>query len=425
MTRGSTGHREAPRVRVRDVLAVPEFLGVVVAQVASEAGDQIARVALALLVLSQSGSPLLAAATFAVSFVPSLLGAAILGPIADRFSRRSLMLGADVGRAIAVGMLALVAIPGTPWWVLFGLLFVAELFTPLFDSARLASIPDILGSPAYVAAGSGLSRALNLVNQALGLVVGGIIVQLTTPRVALFLDALSFVLSFAVLAVTLQPRKAPLEATQSVGVLLRDLAEGWRYLMADPSRRAFVLLGWALAAPLAAPEAVALAYARDTGEVDGWGGVLMAAVVVGAAIGSVLIGRRPLRDQLDLVLPLAIGMGLPLLVTGIEPPIVILVLLWALSGAAQCFLIPVMSFTTLLTPNEQRGRVVGIAAAGFAAFTTVGYLVSGWIATITSPAFAVVVMASLGLVVAAAAYLLWPATHLRADVRRLEQAFAP
>ena len=112
----------------------------------------------------------------------------------------------------------------------------------------------------------------------------------------------------------------------------------------------------------------------------------------------------------------------PLLVTGIEPPIPIVLVLWSLCGAAQAFLIPVMTFTTLLTPNEARGRVVGIAAAGFALFTTIGYLVTGWVATLTSPAFAVVVMAVAGLAVGAVAYLLWPATSLRADIRRLEAA---
>ena len=66
MTAGSTSHHESRRVRVRDVLAVPEFRGMVIAQIASQAGDQIASVALALLVLNQTGSPLLAAATFAV-----------------------------------------------------------------------------------------------------------------------------------------------------------------------------------------------------------------------------------------------------------------------------------------------------------------------------------------------------------------------
>ena len=86
---GRRAHARSTRAhRSATSLAVREFRGIVLAQVASEAGDQIARVALALLVLSHTGSPLLAAATFAVSFVPSFVGGALLGPLADRFSRR-------------------------------------------------------------------------------------------------------------------------------------------------------------------------------------------------------------------------------------------------------------------------------------------------------------------------------------------------
>jgi MFS family permease len=190
--------------------------------------------------------------------------------------------------------------------------------------------------------------------------------------------------------------------------------------VADRSRRALVFLGWGMALPLVAPEAVGLALTRSQHEGDGWGGLLMASVVTGAAIGAILVGRRPPRQQLDLVLPMAIAMSLPLLVTGIEPPIPVLVVLWALSGMAQSFLVPVMTFTTLLTVKEQRGKVVGIAGAGFAALTGTGYLIVGWVANATSPAFAVVIMAVVGLVVASAALLVWPAAGLRADVLRLE-----
>ena len=418
----SEGRRSRGRSRAtfRDVLAVREFRGIVISQVASEAGDQIARVALALLVLAHTGSPLYAAATFAVAIIPSFLGGALLGPVADRFSRRSLMLGADLGRAALIMLLALVAVPGTPLWVLFGLLLVAELFTPLFDSARGATTPEVLGSVALVATGAALSRALSLANQAVGLVLGGLIVQLTNPRVALAIDGFSFLVSYAVLVVFLMPRPSVLESTPSLPVLMRDLGRGFTLLMSDRSRRALVLLGWGMALPLVAPEAVALAYVDQQGAADTWGGVLMAAVVIGAAVGAVAVGRRSPRDQLDLVLPLAMVMSLPLLVTGIEPPLWLLTLLWFASGAAQAFLVPVMAFTTLLTPNDQRGSVIGIASAGFALLTSVGYLVVGWVATITSPAFAVVVMAVIGLVVASASYVVWPAAHLRADVRALE-----
>ena len=417
--RGSHGR---PRATMREALAVREFRGMVLAQIASEAGDQVARVALALLVLSHTGSPLLAAGTFAISFVPSLLGGALLGPLADRFSRRSLMLATDLGRAALVALLALLALPGVPLWVLFVLLVVAELLSPLFASARAATMPEVLGSVSLVVTGASITRALSLANQALGLVLGGLVVQLTSPRVALLLDATSFLVSFAVLAVTLKPRPAAVDSTPSLPLLLADLRRGWSVLVSDPSRRSLVWLGWSMAIPLVAPEAVALAYARDQGASDGWGGFLMATVVVGAALGAVLVARRSPREQLDLVLPLAMLMSLPLLLTGIEPPLWLLAALWFVSGAAQAFLVPVMSFTTLLTANEQRGSVVGIASAGFSLITALGYLASGWVAELTSPAFAVVVMAVLGLVAAGAAYVLWPAASLRADVRRVEES---
>ena len=412
--------RIRPRVTLRDVIAVREFRGILLAQIASEAGDQIARVALALLVLSHTGSALLAAATFAIAIIPSFFGGVLLGPLADRFSRRTLMLGADAVRAVTVGLLALVAVTDTPLWVLFALLLAAEMCTPLFASARAATTPDVLGTVGLVTYGAALGRALSLGNQALGLVVGGVVVQLTTPRFALFLDALSFAASFILLMIYLKPRPATLEATQSLRVLFEDLSRGWTLLMADRSRRALVLIGWGMALPLIAPEAVGLALVRSQNEGDGWGGLLMASVVTGAAIGAILVGRRPPREQLDLVLPMAIAMSLPLLVTGIEPPIVVLVVLWTLSGMAQAFLVPVMTFTTLITPNVQRGSVVGIAGAGFAALTAIGYLIVGAVASVTSPAFAVVVMAVIGLIVASASFLVWPAARLRADIRRLE-----
>jgi predicted MFS family arabinose efflux permease len=148
----------------------------------------------------------------------------------------------------------------------------------------------------------------------------------------------------------------------------------------------------------------------------------MASVITGAALGSILVGRRTPRDQLDLVLPLSIAVCLPLLFTGIEPPIVVLVVLWFVSGVAQAFLVPVMSFTTLLTKNEHRGRVIGIASAGFAAVTALGYLVAGFIADRTSPAFSVTIMAVIGLVVVSIGFLRWPSARLRSDVRALELA---
>ena len=75
----STQDRSAP-ASYRSVLANREFTGLMIAQVFSECGDQIARVGLAVLVLARTNNPFLAALAFVVGYVPAILGAALLGP---------------------------------------------------------------------------------------------------------------------------------------------------------------------------------------------------------------------------------------------------------------------------------------------------------------------------------------------------------
>lgn len=410
-------------MRARDSLAVPEFRGMIAAQIASEAGDQIARVALALLVLDQTGSALWAAATFALAYIPSTLGAAILGPIADRASRRNVMLVSDLARAVLVGVLALVAVDGTPLFVLFALLLVAELFTPAFDAARTATIPDVLGDPALVTAGFGLSRSLNLVNQVVGLALGGAVVQLLSSRWALGLDAFSFVISFLILQVTLRRRDALLQGGTTLKRLFADFREGASAVANDPARRALIGLLWAMGITIVAPEAVALAYARQEGASNAAGSILMAVTIAGAAIGSVMIGSRPALMQLDLILPMVIGCSIPLLLMGPEPPIWATAVLFAIAGASQAWLVPVIAFTTLLTMPEQRGRVAGLMSAGFSLSAALSYLLVGFLADRTSPAFAVVCAGAFGLIVVCVASARWPARHVRQAVRSLDEHF--
>ncbi len=139
----------------REVFGNREFTGLIVAQVLSECGDQIARVGLAVLILARTDNPFLAALAFVVGYVPAIFGAALLGPFADRVSRRTVMLVADMGRAVLIGLLALLAVPSTPVWLLFALLFLAELLSAPFEAARAAVLPDLLPDPRHYLRGAG------------------------------------------------------------------------------------------------------------------------------------------------------------------------------------------------------------------------------------------------------------------------------
>ena len=70
--------------RLSAVFAVPEFRAMWSAEVLSVGGDQLARVALAVVVFERSHSAALTGLGYALTFVPSFLGGALLGGIGDR-----------------------------------------------------------------------------------------------------------------------------------------------------------------------------------------------------------------------------------------------------------------------------------------------------------------------------------------------------
>ncbi|MFC0116140.1 hypothetical protein [Kibdelosporangium aridum] len=75
----------AQRSGFRSAFGVREFRALWAAEALSQLGDQLARVALAVLVYSRTNSAALAALTIALSYTPSFLGSALLSGLADRF----------------------------------------------------------------------------------------------------------------------------------------------------------------------------------------------------------------------------------------------------------------------------------------------------------------------------------------------------
>jgi MFS family permease len=155
------------------------------------------------------------------------------------------------------------------------------------------------------------------------------------------------------------------------------------------------------------------------------GAVLLATVLAGAAVGSVVVARqRPLR-QIARVQILALASAAVLLLMASAPPLLVTVLIFAMSGLLQAFLVPCMAFMTLLTPSDQRGRISGLSSAAWALATVVAFLFSGLVADLTSPAFSVVLCASISLVLILLVTHRWPARSLRESVAQLSRVKLP
>ncbi|HVF04942.1 MAG TPA: MFS transporter [Frankiaceae bacterium] len=402
------GHDDRP-ARFREVLAVREFRALYAAQITSLLGDQAAKVALAVLVLNRSDSPLLAALAYAVGYLPWIVGGPVLSPLADRWPRREVMVRADVVRAAAVGAMAL---PGMPLWALFALLLGASLLMPPFEAARAATLPDVLTGDRYVVASS-LSNITNQLCQVAGFVLGGAAVGILTPRGALVLNALTFLVSAAFIARGVRHR--PAAARDSRPTLRADVVEGARVVFHNTVLRSILLLAWTGAAFALVPEGLAVTYARRLGYGPLATGLLTAASPAGLVVGALLISRlfAP-RTRLRLMLPLAVLTFVPLILTMLHPPVWGAVLLWALSGVGLAYQVPANATFMQVVPTGARGRAFGLAQSGIQALQGIFIAAAGALALVVEPHDVVALAGAVGLVVVALLVLRWPHAELAA-----------
>jgi MFS family permease len=375
--------------------------------VTSDWGDHIARVALASLVLARTDSAFLAVLAFVVSFVPAVFGAALLGGLADRASRKRVLLLCDLGRGLIITLLAVVAVDGTPVWVLLAVLLLAEFFSAPFDATQRAVVADVLPEPRLALAGMGLMRVLFQLDQVIGIALAGLVIFAVGARTGLLLDAATFGFSFVVVLATLRARPVKRDGAVPAS-FLRDARAGAHLLFGDVALRAIVVLGWGATVFVIAPEAAALAYARHDGMPPQVGAALMASVPAGAALGAYLLGRQAPMRQVGSMLPLAVLSCLPLLATCLAPPWWVTMFLFLASGLCQAFLLPLMATVNLLTPSAFRGRINGLAGGGFSLASAASYLLVGALADLASPAVAVTAAGALGLALIGAVARSWP-----------------
>lgn len=383
------------------VFAVREYRAVWIADLLSVAGDQLARVALAVLVYGRTGSAAWAAATYALTFLPAIVGGVLLSGLADRFPRREVLVVTDVARA---GLVAVMALPQVPLAVLCALLVVVVLLGAPHTAARGALLPELLPGDLYER-GLAVSQITGQTAQVVGFAAGGLLVAAVSPSSALLLDAVTFLVAGLLLRLGLARRPRADAAPRSPG---RDLLAGVVDVATDRRRRALVLLVW-MVGLYVVPEALAAPYADQIGAGPAVVGLLMAADPLGSVLGAWLFVRFvPPRWRERLIGVLAVAAGVPLLFTALVPPVPVALLLWGVSGmASTAYVMQAQASFVRATPAAIRGRAIGVAASGIVAGQGVAVLAGGVLADLSTPSTAVALCAAAGVVVALGGALAW------------------
>jgi len=388
-----------------EVFRVSEFRVFWLAQALSVAGDRLALVALTVLVFDRTHSPLLTAAAYAAGFLPWVVGGVLFGAIADRWPRREVMVGCDLARAVLVAVMVL---PGVPLPALVGLLAVVTSLAPPFEAARSSLLPDILDGDRYPV---GLAVVQTTFRSAmvLGYAAGGIAVAVIGSRSALALDAATFAASAALVRWGIRAR--PAAARRTARSLGAEIAAGVRLVVTDRALRTLMLLGW-LVAFYAVPEAVAAPYASELGGGAAAIGLILAASAFGYVLAAPVFMRLVAPPQrLRTMGPLAVATCAVLTLCLARPPLAVVLVILAVSGACGVYQIAANAAFMTRVPAAQRGQAFGLAMSGIVAGQGIAFVLAGAAAQVISPPVVVAIAGGLGAAAAMALTVMWRGTR--------------
>jgi MFS family permease len=400
-----SGTQQLERISFRDVFAIAEFRALWTAQLLSVVGDQLARIALTVLVYDQTRSALLAAITFAVSIVPTFIGGVALAWLADRYPRKAIMIACDLARCALV---LVMVIPGTPLAGLVALLFVVTLVGAPFTSARAAIYPDVLTGDRYVM-GTAVTLTTYQFAQVLGFAAGGTLVGFFGTRASLVVDAATFAGSALIVRLWVRARPAPSAAAvdHRGPSRLTGLFAGARLVFARPGLRRPMLFGW-LAAFYCVPEGVAAPLAHELHGGAVAVGVILAADALGQTAGAIMLSRfvtPPTR--LRFMGPLAVSACGILALFFWRPDLSVSLLILFGSGLCASYQLAANAAFVTAAPQEQRSQAFGLAQGGMSLGQGTAMILAGAVAQHYAPSRVIAVFGAVGAIVALGVAVGW------------------
>ncbi len=224
-------------------------------------------------------------------FIPtSFLGPAA-GVVADRFSRKAIMITCDLCRALIVLGFLLASRPEHVW-LIYTLALIQESLWTFADPARRASIPNICSSEELVLANA-LSGATWSIMLSFGAALGGFVTYLFGWQTAIIVDALTFLVSARIMAGVDLPH-VPSEGTKKPGFMeytgINDIIEGCGYVNKHREVGTLLLVksGWALSGGILVLLTIFGEQVFATPGGGGKSGILYSFRGIGAALGPIL-----------------------------------------------------------------------------------------------------------------------------------------
>jgi MFS family permease len=396
--------------RPQPLAANRDFKVLLTSQGVSALGDAVSFTALPLLVLALTGSGLAMGIVGALQTLPDLVFGMVAGALADRSDRRRMMFLADLGRAVLTALIPLTVFLGGPTMVV--ILIVAAPMSVLrsfFLAGYTASVPALVGR-SQIGRANSYFEAIYSVGYIVGPAIAGLLAATIGPGPTLAIDAVSFALSGAALALVRRDLRAPLDRPRAS--LVTDIREGIDFILGHPLLRTMIVF-WGIVSISTAPlvSALAVHVTRDLRLPETVLGLILTAYGIGTVAGSLLASRATHRPVAPALLGGVFVTGSMLVVVALTDQVPVLFVAAAVSGVAQSMvLVTYITIRTAYSPDALLGRIGSTARTISLGLQPIGLLVGGALIDLTSGSTTIAVM-GVGLALLSVAFL--PARVLR------------
>jgi MFS family permease len=377
----------SPPVGTRDLLRLPDFRRLYVAQAVSDVGDGMTYLALFLVVLELTGSAAAIALMSILVALPPVTIGLFAGAWADRSDRRRIMIGSDTLRAAVVVLLVPAVLAGSVP-AIFVLATVQAVIGTFFTPARMALVPRTVPREGLLAANS-LGQVTRMVAGVAGATVTGLIAGTAGVVWPVFVaDAATFLVSAVVVLGVARELGRP-TAQAAAAIRARGMAAsvldglkvvaGSAPLLAALGGVAVTMLGVGAINVLFIPFLV-----DELGASAAWAGPLEAAqtlsmVVAGIALTGVAARVRAPR----LFTRGLVGVAACIALLSIAPgPLALVAILFAVGACVMPVQATTMAIVQGSTTDETRGRVGGALNAVIQTATIASMAAAGILADV-------------------------------------------
>jgi MFS family permease len=351
------------------------------ADVVSALGSRVSLVAIPWLVLVTTGSAVKMGLAAAASTIPNVLASVFGPPLADRLGLRRTMLLSDAGCALTTAAIAM--IPNIGFGAIVVLVAASGALRGVGARAKhvlLRPIAEAAGARMIrvTAAYDGLQNGATLV----GAPLGGLLIYWLGAQGAIWVDAVSYAASLALVAALVRPRPELLPVHTTREPYLVAIRAGARYLKGDRVLFGMLLMVFVINIFTTANASVFVPlWVADVFDAAPALGLVLGAFAAGAVLGNIVY--TALAPKLPRYMTFTVGLALccapRMLAIGLSDGLALVVIVTFLSGLALAPVNPILGATLYeRIPAELQTRVFGLVAAiSFAGFP-IGGLAGGW-----------------------------------------------